>query len=498
MKLKKVVIKRYKHLREISLDMDNQKVMIGDFPVKFCIGRNGSGKSAFLEAVALIFSRVSQNELPGFEFELAYTVWVRDIEKKEGREVLVKVSPEKNRKKGRLNIEIDGCHYHSFEGMGQYLPYKVITYVSGPNSQMQNLLVTSMRNSIISDIYDLEGNEESRGEMERLLAYLSELKQNPRNLYLNEELAVLALFVLCAWRPEGDAQYGELRKQIFDKLSGGLAPKALSLRADSAYPFTSLFAELFYTGEKAKNAGTRQLNDWVSEEEQVKNAVFSIEAGERGFCAKRLARRYHNPIQLLSILLQAKLSGALKECHIFFGMAGSSELLDEKALSDGELLWIARMGLVLLGRQESTDNCLFLFDEPDVHLNESWNVDFVSFLKKLSVGKEREIHHEFLVSTHSSLILTDALPEQIYLFERQEGGVKANRAPGSYFGANRGEVSKMLFERDAETGTYSEEVLNRIIEKEENIERLMEYIRETGPGFNRFRLLDKYYEKNKG
>ena len=44
----------------------------GVVPVDFLIGCNGSGKSSVLEAVGLIFTRIMQNELPGFIFELKY------------------------------------------------------------------------------------------------------------------------------------------------------------------------------------------------------------------------------------------------------------------------------------------------------------------------------------------------------------------------------------------------------------------------------------------
>lgn len=65
MKLLRIALKNYKHLKQIDLTV-SESSGLQDFPAFFCIGLNGSGKSAFLEALALIFSRISQDELPGF------------------------------------------------------------------------------------------------------------------------------------------------------------------------------------------------------------------------------------------------------------------------------------------------------------------------------------------------------------------------------------------------------------------------------------------------
>lgn len=169
---------------------------------------------------------------------------------------------------------------------------------------------------------------------------------------------------------------------------------------------------------------------------------------------------------------------------------------NEKALSDGEILWIARMGLVLLAGTEGTDNCLFLFDEPDIHLNENWNVEFVSNLEMLA-GRTRESrrNHSFWISTHSSLLLTDALPDQVFLFERNQGMISARRVPISFFGASRHEISKRAFENSAQIGEFAGERIEAVLQGDETPEELLKYIDMTGAGIQRFRLLDKYYEK---
>lgn len=487
MRLTRIKIDGYKHLKKIEFDArdtDREKL-----PIYFLAGLNGTGKSAFLEAVALIFSRISQNELPGFAFEVSYEMFV------EGEMVPVTVCPGKNRELGRLHIKAGDEVFHSFENHEKYLPYKIFACVSGQNSQMQQLVLDAAKDSISSDIYDA-GVEERPEEIGELVRYLEELQQNPRVLYLDEEIAGMVLFVLCAWKPREDSGYIKLRERLLQKLGNGFYPKVLSVTAEKEQIETPLFSELMYTKDQAEEQGNTQLASWVSEDDGRITAAYCMTGEDGSFCAETITERYVSPLTLLIILLQAKNSGELQECHVLYQRKKGADLLTERSLSDGELLWIGRMGLVLLARQMEADNCLFLLDEPDVHLNESWNIDFVSYLQELTTIPECKegMHHNFLVTTHSSLLLTDAPHNQIFLFGRKNGKVQVRQIPISLFAASRNEVSQNMFQISAKIGSYADRESEEVLRKEEDPEKLIAYINQMGPGIRRFQLWDKYFE----
>lgn len=480
MKLERITIQGYKHLKHIVVEFNNESQAVGNFPVRFCIGQNGAGKSVFLEAVALIFSRASNGELPGFSYEVQYTVW------RQGRETSVLLRAHK----GKLEMKADGQTYTDTQQMRMFLPYRIVTSISGRNSQMRDLLDDAAREALLQDIY--EASEHDPQALEEKLRWLRELSENSRCIFVEEDLASLVLFVLCAWRPRhADDGYERLRSRIFDTLGNGFSPVLLSLKADRVNLSENLFGSFFYGEEAAP---------YRFESENMVHAVFAVSGEGSAFDVESISRQYSNPLTLLSVLLQAKKEGVLHACHVFFHLEGSQELLDETVLSDGEISWTARMGLILLARQWESDNCLFLLDEPDVHLNERWNVEFVSFLQELSELDNKRMHHEFLVSTHSSLILTDALPEQLYLFERRSGEAAVRTIPVSSFGADRSEISRMLFANRAVTGAYAERIVEHILEQEENPKMLRAYIEDMGPGMNRFQVLSKYYDiiENRG
>lgn len=233
----------------------------------------------------------------------------------------------------------------------------------------------------------------------------------------------------------------------------------------------------------------------MSTGEEGLTAGLLMEGMGRSCFVRRVCEEYSNPLQLLTVLLRALHAGELKECHIQFQTGEGEPFLNEQALSDGELLWAARMGLILFASLEENDNCLFLFDEPDIHLNENWNVEFISSLERLSQrGTGETAGNCFWIATHSSLLLTDALPGHVFLFEREEGEISVRKVPVSFFGAGRPEISESVFAGSARIGEYAKRRIELVINNSEiKPEQLMEFIDSTGAGIQRFRLLDKYY-----
>ena len=486
MRLERIVVKGYKHLKDICIDFDNRN-RGWRFPVRFFAGLNGSGKSAFLEACALIFSRAEQNETPGFYYEMKYRIRVG---KKEHQ---VSFRPASRHEQGRLYVEIDGKRYPSFENRREYLPHKLIAYISGANSQMEDLMVKMAKEAVISEIYDLR-EDEAEIEREQLLESLENMENNPGTLFLNEEALPLILFSLCAWKPsQKNPGYAGLREKILKRIGGNAAPVFLSLKFDRENISSALFEA--FIEKRAAGADSVILSGEGSEE----TVVFPVSAGGNAYGAERAGEIFDDPLMLLAVLLREKQERSLTEAHVFFRMdADGRELINEKALSDGELMWAARTGIVLLARQKETDNCLFLFDEPDVHLNEKWNVEFVSFLQELSSLEDGEVpagrlEHEFLVATHSSLLLTDALPEQICLFEKRGGRTVLADAVISPFGADRDEICRYFFDGETEVGSYSEGLIRRVLEGRADQEQMIGILNSMGPGIRRFRMLDRFY-----
>lgn len=528
MQLIQVRISGYKHLKNTCVNFNDtaEKELFHDgLPIRFFIGLNGSGKSVFLEAVCLLFSRIVQNEVPGFEFTLIYRIW-RD------QNYRVEVTNTKDRQKLQIRARPENGEelvLTSFEGHRHLLPDYVLTCASGANNNFYDIMVRSPRESLQSDLFDLSllgqgrsGESERKRRVEELLGSLRKLEENPICMFIDEKNAVLALAAFLAILPGGaqDPDAGEqmrCRKEILSMLADSPVPVSLSFTLDGRLADSM---EEEHSGNEAdmlwersgagdavgKHAGwdtVRLYQDETADAEgahadRVKTFLFEPWEGEPEVRSVRsLTERYKDPMEFLSRLILARNRGLIKECHISFRLKGTEDILEENAFSEGEYMFLVRMGLLVMGRQRNgSDQCLFLFDEPDVYLNEHWNIDFVSGIQR--IYQNSGVRHEIIIATHSSLMLTDAFPEQLYYFQQKDGGVSCFPIRASTFGGSRNEIMQALFRTEHSVGSYSYGMLKRLLEEENDIEKLESYLEYVGSGYLRLRLLDKIQLLKKG
>lgn len=96
-----------------------------------------------------------------------------------------------------------------------------------------------------------------------------------------------------------------------------------------------------------------------------------------------------------------------------------------RSFSDGEHQFIHTMGICLLLKDRRT---LLLLDEPETHFNPSWRAKFVKILNDSieagNKGNDFNIHllKDILLTSHSPFIISDCLPDNVILFEKEENG----------------------------------------------------------------------------
>lgn len=542
MKLEYLYIDGYKGLKRLKLQFKEQT---GVVPVDFLIGCNGSGKSSVLEAVGLIFTRIMQNELPGFIFELKYRM-------PDGTGIYVK--PQKKgfcdasgrRRKLYVELEKNGKTQQLYSIPDEYLPDRIISYCSGANSSMEDILIRSPRASLASDLYDLSlamdvengegpvsGKEEHPGESsvargeaaEEILSFYERLDVNPRVLFLDavtSKFILPALFAVMPFDMQDDRisekalRYVTLRKKLLKRLNIRLIPAAFSLRIDDTRleeaadrPQMSILRRLLSQDVKGKALSNcvihRTSTDRLEEDGSLAGetaAVFLFESweaeGEKVFYHPMLQRYFDgNPFALISTLLTAWREGVIREIHFSYRNGDERGLYEMEDLSDGELMWLARIGLILMAQNHCGENTLFLYDEPDVHFNDDWSRDFVRFVYAMC-SMDGTSGNEFLVATHSDLILTDAMRSQIHLFENPTGSrTEVKELEISTFAAGRDSISKQVFKASSIGGFASDTIKELMAETDP--EQLAQAISKIGPGYQRFRLQERLYallEKN--
>lgn len=528
MQLERVRIQNYKCLRDVTVDFF-KPAGEDPFSVQLLVGVNGSGKSCFLEALGLIFTRIMQGEVPGFPFELEYRM--------QRGQARVKVQPAGKDAPSGVKLDVTVTTGGKTQRLGkvpeEYLPRRIIACSSGANHLMESILLSSPRASLASDLYDLARRDASERESDIawLLEQYQALDTNPRVFSVDGKTAKLIIPVLFAIVPNYANQvlaesYLQLREDLLRRVSGDISPVAFSITVDEAIlqqvseerrnsPQYNLLVKLFRTEQPD---GSGPLHSWMVRRPNWSLTDMSV--GEDGpqmsqtavFCYepwpdredknwrwnRRLSEEFDgDPMLLLNVLMAAYRRKILLNVQLAFHSEEHQGLLGIETLSDGELMWLARMGLVLISRLSRSAETLFLFDEPDVHFNNEWNMDFIKTLRQCSETREGNLHHEFVIATHSTLLLTDTFPEQINLFSAAgENGVQVKKSPVSPFAAQQDELARLLFSASA-VGSYAMQRVDSLMEQAQAPEEILALIQQTGPGYQRFRLYERYYELKK-
>lgn len=126
-----------------------------------------------------------------------------------------------------------------------------------------------------------------------------------------------------------------------------------------------------------------------------------------------------------------------------FKLSDGEDSIDYDDLSDGEAQLFTVLAAPLVF---SDDNVLFIYDEPETHLNPNWRT---GFHKKLSlsmkkVGDNVDARQVFL-STHSPFILSSLKRENVFKFEKVDGIVQMLPSPVQTYGSSFDVLAKQFY-----------------------------------------------------
>jgi ABC-type multidrug transport system ATPase subunit len=134
----------------------------------------------------------------------------------------------------------------------------------------------------------------------------------------------------------------------------------------------------------------------------------------------------------------------------------AGELIDFDDLSDGEAQLIQTLGVASL----FGDDSLFLFDEPETHLNPVWRTNFHKHLKTAMVNADSS---QAFVTTHSPFLISSLKKEDVYLVERNDNHVTSmTSVPHETYGASFEVLIKQHF---ALKSMISQTAVTEVLEK---------------------------------
>lgn len=175
-------------------------------------------------------------------------------------------------------------------------------------------------------------------------------------------------------------------------------------------------------------------------------------------------------------------------------------------LSDGEHQFLHTMGICLLLKDR---RALLLLDEPETHFNPNWRARFIKILND-SIEASNKVEHpngsfnihllkDVLLTSHSPFIISDCLPDNVILFDRdKEGKVKAIKVRDmedsfNTFGTSVEIILERLFHYTQSIGDFSNAELEEIdfdqIKTKEKVEEVKTKLRTLGESIEKDMVL---------
>lgn len=381
MRLKYVFIKEYKNLKDFEITFN------GSSFIDVFVGKNGSGKSNFFEALIKIFHHLQDDEDTKFDYELVYEIDEKDIK-----------IEWKWKEKKRI---IDGKEQKSLGATP--FPDNVIVYYSGHNKQVSNLI--EQYEASFSKKIKGANLEDSRffigigSEYKNILLTLL-LIQNGHNKasnHLKTKMKIKAItpsFNLILKRPL--FANSRLKALGFDNIDNF----EISTHYWGADGITF---DLLKQLEKCIK-GSFTHGDIYDREKDEYNLPIDIELFQKEF-------------QTLGINDKFRMFDNLKTLDMLKGISMELELENGTSLgieefSDGQFQSIYIYAVTEIFKEQ---NCLTLLDEPDAFLHPEWQFKFLE--QVFDIAESQNSKNHILMSSHSASTITKTNENIISLFE---------------------------------------------------------------------------------
>lgn len=555
MRLRYFHIREYPPLQDVEIVFSADSPLKTQNAIHFVVGVNGSGKTHLLQALTETFLCLERKKPPAFPVTLVYELGVAEhrqifvFDNPLGNDgvgwwySVVALTALTNlvfpAEAGASVFQNAVCDLRlgrysgwkaiinetggwSGEGSTFGLPKAVLAYTTGITAPWENLFSQRIQaEDIATDTNDDNPPEERpvHWTQQQEQAYQHELEgTNPPKTPIIEaaetdtllqdicqfitpfmlKLAVLAVTLpqaLCDLKQhDTDAKKQAFIQQIRDKQQlKGLS--ALLAQVGWVWPVSLIF-EFDFKPENFAHTN-RQGNFWAKalfklavavirepEPSTKRRAIIDLGRIETDDL-KELIDVSESPFSVFQRLVVLHRMGLLDNLQIGVRKTDLDDILLFDELSDGEQMYLGRMALFHL--LQGQDDALLLLDEPETHFNDFWKREMVGIID--DVLKDHACN--VIISTHSSITLTDVFDHEIIRFQKDNGESRVVPLTSTTFGADPSEIMISVFGAEDSIGERSLAWLNAQLERDwkpEEREELERIIKQIGPGLHRSEL----------
>ncbi len=456
---------RFKNLENVTIDFDETHLMT------VIVGWNGAGKSNIIEALVSIFRNLDLGETPKFSYKIKFRLKNDSQSNTAATWIIIDADPDRGKGPGTQHT-IRACSEDKAESLAEekwqkipfskvkrdkqgrslFLPRYLFAYYSGPSDRLEEYFKkhrTDFYRRLLRNELTLKGEirplfyAKPIHSQFVLLAFFLGASKNTELDFLREHLGIEGLdsvhFVLR--RPD----WAKKKKELFWGADG-----VVREFLDRLFPHTLAPVKV-----------TRQ-EDLGLTGKSLQNEFFHLFVP--GLQELRDAANGLTPDELFKMLESLLLSEIIAEVRVRVKVRGIKNPLSFKELSEGEQQLLTVLGLLkFTGGQDS----LFLLDEPDTHLNPSWTVEYLSFLKQFI--SDQDTSHMIMVTHHPLAIAELAKRQVIIMWRDREGIIHAEEPETDPRGMGfAGILTSDMFGLTSTLDRYSESLLR---ERRELIEK---------------------------
>jgi restriction system-associated AAA family ATPase len=472
------------------------------------IGRNGAGKSQFLQILAEIFQSafyacVRDQERfegnPDLQFEIEYLIdsdsdlapiRVRISRQATGKKSLTLVIERKNEEEyDWINCDLQDPATHNL------LPKKIIGYTSGDNETLSLPFLIS-RSGYASDVRDkaLYKEQKKQGIPDTrlmLIDYGTHLEVLVANLLLGNSSqwdalldaaklqdlhsfrCIVQLAHSAAPNSTNRSGIGSNRKriQLTQELENYLYQLQCCATCYTIDEKTETYIFDYWINDQTREAFRSFWNDPLD----LYSAFHKLAMLNDLVLPKKTRERFRRDTKTRRFA--SRLPEPQDEHKVFrfervnFRSKSSSEVVDYVSLSDGEHQFAQLLGTFCMF---SSPNILFLLDEPESHFNPQWRVQFISKILDLPT-KNGDRHsnsivsrQDCLITTHAPFIASDMHREQVFMFSKNESGeIQVDNPDIETFGATFDRIIERCFNVRPPISCISRNEIKRLMDSED-------------------------------
>lgn len=408
MRLKHVYISEYKNLKSFTINFE------GDAFLEVFVGKNGTGKSNFFEAILEIFKHLSEEEYPiSFNYVISYEINEEEIFL-EWKDV------------NWIDKEEQVIVPNQFK-----LPENILVYYSGHNITISKLLKSSNENhkklldknrkneNLLSEVTRRFTGIDVQYKSLLLSILLLQDETNKAKKFIEDKLGIVSIdneIRIDFKRPEYAAAKDKFEFDEFDETKRFWSPEGY---------FKTLLKQIWEI-DKFDYKGTR-------DEGKINNDEYIL---YKSFSKFQEAFNTYSPLELFIAFDNLKTIGYLNDIKIKITLV-SGTIINIDQFSDGQFQSIYIYALTELFKDK---NCITLLDEPDSFLHPEWQHKFLTQVYDISHESAKTNH--VLMSSHSAVTLVGDHEKKVNLFRIHNNDLECHKV-GKGFAVNQ--LSSHLF-----------------------------------------------------